>query len=297
MYFTALFKTQKKGKKIDFKCEMNDFIEDIKSIESYIEGDVNIIEQLEIDELNYQQKMKTAKEVFSQPSSKKTRDILEGKKLLPAPKPIIPSTTVENPPETVEPKPSRRSKSIVIKTSTPIKTNQNSGTTTPKSFKCSLKVGCDFTTNSFNILKWHMATHQNNTEEEKAKKTPSDKSKKQMNLKTKSSVTKKQELQDKLLKDWIDGDNEDDKVFDSSGVGSATTELLPATNEIDVLPTECMPSTSGVQENNTMSISDKNDGSTPKRSTKFVIDCQNKEWSKEYNLKSCSSSDIKEGNN
>eukprot|EP00102_Acyrthosiphon_pisum_P024355 XP_016661565.1 PREDICTED: uncharacterized protein LOC107884301 [Acyrthosiphon pisum] len=171
-------KKQKKGVgKTDWN--MNNFKKDVILLESLFGGDVCIFENLE-------NKRKTLKSVIKQFTPTKTKRSKKkngniNRKSLPVPKPVS--------------KPRTSTQSKVDKTYEP---------TTTTVYSCRSQVACNFTTTRYNNLKWHMATHKNDTDVVMTKKSSINTiSNKRKNLKAESEV-KKQKLQEKLLKDCED---------------------------------------------------------------------------------------------
>lgn len=179
---------------------MKKFVEHVIAIERGIKGgNVNIFKQFEEIEVNLTPKS-YIKELFSTSKQKKKQGQESHKIVLP---------TLKTPVSNIR-------KSKAAKNFTPTSANS--------SFSCHVKSGCKFSTNSFDILKRHMASHKTEEDELKTtKKSPSlnktapscssskalfQTSKKRKSRKSLPKSTKKVKIQDELLKDWeLDDDN------------------------------------------------------------------------------------------
>ncbi|CAH1720718.1 unnamed protein product [Aphis gossypii] len=260
----TLYKNQKKGIPTVGKYDMEAFKEDILSMEKRIGGDVNIFETIRKN----QEEIKLLINSNFTPSKikghKKEKVVKEAVKVvpksrgksLPTPK-SQPNIKTKESPSISQPKQNRTSKqkssppSKVVKLHTPIRTAVTNG------YTCHVHVNCTFKTNSYDILKRHMATCKNDLKEVTVEKLPN--AKKRKNIKNKSSEAKKIKLQEELLKDW-DNDGEDDDVeFDKSNVQSTSevaptiAKVTPTTSEVLSINSEFIPTTTSEDLPNTTS--------------------------------------------
>ncbi|XP_026806815.1 muscle M-line assembly protein unc-89-like isoform X2 [Rhopalosiphum maidis] len=273
----SLHKSQEKGTHSSSHFDMQHFLTDVLTIEKRIGGDILIFEKID----KAQEQLKSIIQGFT-PEIKKPKkrgrkslqELQELQSLTSQTKPSrsqSKSSTPQSKPSTPQSKPStsqskqstpqskqspaQKQKSLppsrAIKLRTPIRTSVSNG------YACHVHVNCTYSTNRYDLLKRHMATHKNDTKEETVKKLPSSNANKRKNLKNKISDAKKIKLQDELLKDWEnDGDDEDEEL-DTSNVSTiiedkqSTSEIAPTMAEVMPKTSEVLPSiTNKVQEAN-----------------------------------------------
>ncbi|XP_008188198.1 uncharacterized protein LOC100167277 isoform X2 [Acyrthosiphon pisum] len=206
----SLYKNQMKGLPVIGKFDMNNFKKDVIAMEELIGGDKCIFEHLKEEKEKFKS---IVKELFTPTNTKKSKKKEIERKSLPAPK--FTKTPNQPKPKPVS-KPRTTTQSRVDKTA----------------YTCHAQVGCNYTTNRYDNLKWHMATHKNDTDVVTTKKSSnSSTSNKRKNLKTKSLEVKKQKLQEELLKDW-DNDGEDEDEIITSGVQSSSNVAQSSNEEV-----------------------------------------------------------------
>jgi len=241
MYFTALYKNQLKGFAVIGKFDMNNFKNEVISMERLIGGDIYIFENLK----EKKEIVKSiVKEFFTPTNTKKSKKKEVERKSLPAPK--LPKT-LKTP---NQPKPKPVSKPRTSTQSQVGKAFKSSAT----GYSCHSQAGCDFTTNRFENLKRHMLTHKNDPADVvTTKKSPnSSTTNKRKNLKTKQSEVKKQKLQEELLKDWDNDGEDEDEEINTSGVQSSSN-VAQSSNE-EVLQTIDVQSSSNVVQSSNEEI-------------------------------------------
>ncbi|CAI6349334.1 unnamed protein product [Macrosiphum euphorbiae] len=225
----SLYKNQLKGLPVIGNFKMEFFIEEVKSMEHLIGGDIHIFENLKKEK----EKVKSiVKELFTPTNTKKSKKKEVEKKSLPAPK--LPKTlkTPKTPKSPNQPKPKPVSKR---RTSTQSKVGKTCKRTNTE-YCCQSQDGCKFTTNRYDNLKWHIAGHKKRKDEvTTSKSSNSSTSNKRKNLKTKPSEVKKQKLQEELLKDWDNDGEDEDEEINTSGVQSSS-DFAQSSNE-EVLQT------------------------------------------------------------
>ncbi|KAL4144133.1 hypothetical protein QTP88_006360 [Uroleucon formosanum] len=261
----SLYLNQLKGLSVIGKFDMNYFKSDVISLERLIGGDIYIFE-------NLKERKDTVKSIvkqfFTPTNTKKSKKKEVERKSLPAPK-------FSKTPDQPKPKPVSRprtsTQSQVGKTYKPTATG----------YSCHSQVGCNFTTNRYDNLKRHMASHKNGSDIVKTKKSPTSSTpkNKRKNLKTKPSEVKKQKLQEELLKDWDnDGEDEDEElntssVQSSSNVAQSSNEEVVQTSEVlsssivqssneEIILTSEVPETSTSFPNQVFDFNE-NDNNTP----------------------------------
>lgn len=232
MYFTAIYMNQLKGLSVIGKFDMNNFMSDVISMERLIGGDIYIFE-------NLKERKETVKSIVKQfftPTTKKSKKKEVERKSLPVPK--FPKTPDQPKPKPVS-KPRTSTQSQVGKTYKPTSTG----------YSCHSQVGCTFTTNRYDNLKRHMASHKNDSDVVTTKKSPTSSTpkNKRKNLKTKPSEVKKQKLQEELLKDWDNDGEDEDEELNTSKVQSSSNVAQSSNKEVQ---TSEVQSSSIVQSSN-----------------------------------------------
>ncbi|XP_060854404.1 uncharacterized protein LOC132932169 isoform X2 [Rhopalosiphum padi] len=267
----TLHKSQERGTHSSSHFDMQHFLTDVVTIEKRIGGDILIFENIDKAQEQLKSIMKCFTPEIKKPKKSGRKSLQELQELqppTPQTKSSIPQTkpsrsqskssTSQSKPSTPQSKPStpqskrtpaRKQKSLppsrAVKLHTPIRTSVANG------YSCHVHVNCTYSTNRYDLLKRHMATHKNDTKEETVKKLPSSNTNKRKNLKNKLSDAKKIKLQDELLKDWEnDGDDEDEEL-NTSNV-STIVEDVQSTSEVAPTLAEVMPTTS---KSNDLSIS------------------------------------------
>jgi len=250
MYFTALYKNQLKGLPVIGNFEMDWFIEEVKSMERLIGGDTHIFENLKKEK----EKVKSiVKELFTPTNTKKSKKKEVEKKSLPAPKlPKTPKTpkTPNQPKLKPVSKPRTSTQSKVGKTCKRTETG----------YSCQSQDGCNFTTNRYDNLKWHIAGHKKRKDEvTTSKSSNSSTSNKRKNLKTKPSEVKKQKLQEELLKDWDNDGEDEDEEINTSGVQSSNDFAQSSNEEVVQTMIDVQSSGNVVQSSNEEIVQKKTD--------------------------------------
>ncbi|XP_060879100.1 uncharacterized protein LOC132951301 isoform X2 [Metopolophium dirhodum] len=212
----SLYKNQLKGFAVIGKFDMNNFKNEVISMERLIGGDICIFENLK----EQKEIVKSiVKEFFTPTNTKKSKKKEVERKSLPAPK--LPKTLKT--PNQPKPKP----------VSNPRSSTQSQVGKKSTGYTCHSKVGCSYTTNRFDNLKWHMATHKNDTDVVTTKKSSNSSTpNKRKNVKTKSSEVKKQKLQEELLKDWDNDGEDDNEEINTSGVQSSSNVAQSSNEEV-----------------------------------------------------------------
>lgn len=259
MYFTALYKNQKKGLPVIGNFDMNSFKEDVITLESLTGGDVHIFENLE----KRQEEIKAIVQGFTSTNTKKSKKKEVSRKSLSVPQPPktapAPKTTPKSTPKTTPKSTPKTTSKTTPKTSNKSKPLDSSSrtyysrirlTTVKSDYSCHFQVGCKFTTNRYDNLKRHIANHKNNTDVVTTDRpSTSSTSNKRKNVKTNPSEIKKQKLQEELLKDWEnDGDDEDE--LNASDVPMSSSVLQTSNEEVENTTSEVQLSINVVQSSN-----------------------------------------------
>ncbi|XP_025206077.1 chitinase-like protein PB1E7.04c isoform X2 [Melanaphis sacchari] len=232
----SLHKNQKKGLPVLGKFDMENFKKDVVSIERRIGGDIFIFETIEKSE----EHLKSIMQCFTPSNVMKPKKKEVSRMSLPAPTPKELFVSTPKSKRTSLSKQKTSPPSRVVKLHTPIRTPIASG------YACHVKPNCTYTTNRYDLLKRHMASHKNDTEEKVVKKSPVSTTNKRKNVKTKlSSDAKKIKLQNELLKDWENDGDDEDVEFDTSNA-STRSEVNPSTSSSEIVSSasEAVPSTS-----------------------------------------------------
>jgi len=267
----TLYKNQERGTHSSKHFDMQHFLTDVITMEKRIGGDVLIFENIE----KAQEQLKSIIQGFTpeikNPKKRGRKSLQELQELQPPTPQTKPSrsqsksksSTPQSKPSTSQSKPSTQQskqtaakkqksspQSKAVKLHTPIRTSVANG------YSCHVHVNCNFSTNRYDLLKRHMATHKNDTKEEKVKKLPSSNANKRKGVKNKLSDAKKIKLHDELLKDWEnDGDDEAEELDTSNA--STRIEDIQSTSEVAPTVAEVMPTTNKVlsSKSNDLSIS------------------------------------------